>query len=390
MSKLLIYFPERKLYPKGGAAGYLYNLRQQLGQLSLKDIEIYFLKDEGLKTSIEENTDLRKLIPTRVKDIRRVIKFSHYLDRRLPVNEKAHEYDLLHFHSTEDMYLNRDLLDQYKGKVILTSHSPCVFYKEIIERINPKDYRWFKKKIDRLEEMDIYAFNRADYVIFPCEEAEEPYYNTWSKYSEIRKGEKNFYVPTGIVACHATVSRREIRKKYNIPENAFVVSYVGRHNEIKGYADLKNIGEELLAENEDIYFLIAGKEEPIKGIKNSHWIEVGWTSDPHSLIKASDIFILPNHETYFDLILLEVLSLGIPVVLSETGGNKYFQQFKQDGIRFYQTLEEASNAILDLKKMEHKQRDNAGRNLANMFENEFTVEIFANRYLEVIEKISKL
>jgi hypothetical protein len=27
------------------------------------------------------------------------------------------------------------------------------------------------------------------------------------------------------------------------------------------------------------YFLIAGKEEPLKGIKNDRWIEVGWTND---------------------------------------------------------------------------------------------------------------
>lgn len=93
----------------------------------------------------------------------------------------------------------------------------------------------------------------------------------------IRKNKKILYLPTGIVGCSARITRDEYRKKYHIPEDAFVVSYVGRHNEIKGYADLKKMGEELL-NNQNIYFLIAGKEEPMKGLDNSHWIEVGWTN----------------------------------------------------------------------------------------------------------------
>ena len=90
------------------------------------------------------------------------------------------------------------------------------------------------------------------------------------------------------------VNREDFRKKYGIPDNAFVISYAGRHNEIKGYADLKRLGEKLLADK-NVYFLIAGKEEPMTGLKNDHWIEVGWTNDPHSLIAASDVFVLPNH-----------------------------------------------------------------------------------------------
>ena len=76
-----------------------------------------------------------------------------------------------------------------------------------------------------------------------------------------------------------------------------------------------------------MYISNSWKRRTDEGLKTDHWIEVGWTNDPHSLIAASDVFVLPNHETYFDLILLEVLSLGVPVVMSRTGGNKFFEQF---------------------------------------------------------------
>ena len=134
--------------------------------------------------------------------------------------------------------------------------------------------------------------------------------------------------------------------------------------------------------------MIAGKEEPMTGLTDNHWIEIGWTNDPHSLIAASDVFVLPNHETYFDLILLEVLSLGIPVVMSRTGGNKYFEQFKQPGLKFYNTLEEAKNSILEIKKMPALELYDAKQKILEMFREEFTVEQFAKNYVRIISEIA--
>ena len=124
------------------------------------------------------------------------------------------------------------------------------------------------------------------------------------------------------------------------------------------------------------------------GLKNDHWIEIGWTKDPHSLIAASDVFVLPNHETYFDLILLEVLSLGTPVVMSRTGGNKYFEQFKQPGLKFYDTLDEAKNKILEIKEMPSSDLNDAKNKILEMFKKEFTVEQFARNYVNIISEIA--
>lgn len=384
MKKVLIYFPERDLSPKGGPSGYLYNLRQGLNQIYYENISIEFYNN--LPVNLEENQKLRNIVPKRLKEIKRVVKYANYLKRRLPVDRNLLNYDAIHFHKTEDMYLNRDFLKEYKGKVILTSHTPCVPYQEIIGRLNPKDYRLFKKKVDNLLEMDRYAFRRADYVIFPCKEAEEPYFHTWPEYKNIRDEKKIKYLPTGIKECNAKQTRKEYRKKYGIPENAFVISYAGRHNEIKGYGDLKKIGEILLREK-DVYFLIAGREEPMTRIENDHWIEVGWTNDPHSLISASDVFVLPNHETYFDLILLEVLSLGIPVVMSSTGGNKYFQKFGLQGLKEYCTIEEACKHIKEIKSSNVKDITEWKNEIKGLFCSDFTIESFASNYIRILQEI---
>lgn len=387
MKKLLIYFPEKKLKPIGGQAGYLFNLKKGLQYIKdMKDIQIDFYNNAPDR--FEDNSKLKNMIPKRILEFRRAIKDATFLKKKFEIDKSLYDYDLIHFHWTEEMYLNRDFLKNYKGTVILTSHSPCVMYKEKINKLNPFDYKLLKKWVDKLEEIDAYAFNRADYIIFPCKEAEEPYFNTWSSYAKLRKDFKYKYLPTGIIGCHSKINKYEYRKKYNIPKNAFVVSYVGRHNVIKGYEDLKKIAKKYLNKHKDVYFLIAGKEEPIKRLKNDRWIEVGWTDDPHSVITASDVFILPNKETYFDLILLEVLSLGIPVILSETGGNKYFKKFKCSAIKLYSTLKEAETSIDYFANASKKSLESMSKEILTIFNDNFTAEKFAKGYLNIISEIA--
>ena len=86
--------------------------------------------------------------------------------------------------------------------------------------------------------------------------------------------------------------------------------------------------------------------------------------------------------------MLEVLSLGIPVVMSRTGGNKYFEQFKQPGLKFYNTLEEAKNSILEIKKMPALELYDAKQKILEMFREEFTVEQFAKNYVRIISEIA--
>ena len=383
--KLLIYFPEDKLQPTGGPAGYLWNLNKGLHEVDSGCLKIEFYKNAPAR--FEDNDRLRQMVPKRMLEFRRALAYTKFLNKNLPIDNSMYEYDAIHFHSTEDMFLNRGFLNEYRGKVILTSHSPCAKNKEKIARLNPKDYLRLRSKIDRLEEFDLYAFERADYIIFPCEDAEEPYYHTWDRYRDVRDPSKYRYLPTGIVGCNAKVSRSDFRKKYNIPENAFVISYVGRHNEIKGYADLIRNAETILRCHENVYFLIGGKEEPIVGLNDSRWVEVGWTNDPHSLINAADLFVLPNRETYFDLILLEVMSLGIPVLMTNTGGNKFFERFNTDSLHIYRNTDEFFQWIEFMLTMEENEKKKLMKEEIKVFQQNFTIDIFSRNYVELIKSI---
>lgn len=223
--KLLIYYPESMLKPVGGPAGYLFNLRQGLDTLNKEELPIDVSFYEAAPKSLRDTVKNKDKIPKRLREFRRAVDDIFYEKKAYPLDEKLYQYDMIHFHSIDAMYLCRKTLENYKGTVILTSHSPCAKFKEKLAWLNPFDYKMLKKWVDRIEEMDAYSFKRADYIIFPCKEAEEPYYHTWEGYGQLREEKKYRYMPTGIVGCKAKVNREDFRKKYGIPDNAFVISY---------------------------------------------------------------------------------------------------------------------------------------------------------------------
>lgn len=392
-NKILIYFNEYHLKATGGPAGYLYNLKKGLERK--KNTEICFIEGEDKNKSKKE---LLHKLP------RAFQKFYYFIARCKERNElisskkqtttvDLNNYKIVHFHSTHSLYKCKDSLEDYKGKVILTSHSPKAYFLEKYEDAGLfKLEKHLLKKFyfEKMSLIDEYAFNHADIILFPCKEAEECYYNTWSKYSEIHK-KNNFkyrYLPTGIDEVKIFESREKVREYYNIPQNAFVISYVGRHNETKGYRKLKEIGKNILNNYNNVYFLIGGKEAPIKGINNERWIEVGWTDKPHDLINASDLFILPNKETFFDLIFLEVLSLGKTMLVTNTGGNKYFKKFEDTGIYFYDydNVNEAVMQIENIRKINLKLSDIKNKELYNKY---FTTEIFTQNYINLYKAIEE-
>lgn len=378
----LVYFPENALAPKGGPAGYLYSLKLGLDQIGVGDIK--FLPPAP--RSYEQNSTLRKLVPTRIKDIRRLHNALTLLDSYNHVDERIADYDLIHFHETRTMYLCRQFLEKYEGKVVLTSHSPCVYHKELIDSLHPRDAFHFKNDLGKLSQIDEYAFRRANYVVFPCPEAEEPYMNSWDSYSTVRDEKKIRYLPTGSLPCYPKRDREVVRAEYGIPRDAFVACYAGRHNSIKGYDWLVSHSEDLL-KKENTWILIAGKAGSIQPPNHKRWIEVGWTNDVHSIMAAADTFLVPNRETYFDLVLIEAMSLGLPVIASRTGGNRFYERKGCKGVALYDSFDEFIVLFRLMEDMGLEQRMTSGRANSNFYNTHLTMEVFSSGYQQLLDSL---
>lgn len=384
--------PCNTLQPTGGPRGYLYNLERGLKIVDTKGIKITYLpehKKEKYKFLFKKLPKLLKqgyLDWIMLKRTQNLLKEDGLHKTSMDLNQ----YDVIHFHSSLTLLSIRDSLKNYRGLVLLTNHSPKPQHREWIEDvISKKEYLRHNNIYDKLSEIEAKAYDIADYIVFPCKEAEEPCINNWKLYRDIksRNSGKYQYILSGTEKPKRILSRDEICKKYNIPINSFIICYVGRHNVTKGYDVLLEIGRQILQRHNDVYFLIAGNEGPLYGLNNNRWIEAGWINDPGTYYSAADIFILPNKETYFDLVMLEALSSKTVILASRTGGNKYFEKYNAKGIKLFETIDEAVKIVEYLISLGHETLKKIAKDNESIYEKEYTVQKFAERYISFWENL---
>lgn len=391
--KVLIYLPEEKLRPKGGplSVGYYYHEEmKRRGEHTLEFTHVDFEYEEVHRKGRSITSHLPKWINNIHRTIRGIKNISKLLNGEVfaPVRDFS-EYDIIHFHETKDMFLERENLKHYKGIVLYQSHSPLPWGQEQCKDISPWFSRCISDMSEKYEAMDQFCFERADYIIFPCEEAEEPYIDNWPYYKEFRKKnrQKYRYVLTGIMPAVAKRERADVLKDYNIPVDGFVISYVGRHNSVKGYDILKEIADRYFKINENSWVISAGLEAPFTRLKHPRWKEIGFTNDPHSLISASDVFVLPNRVTYFDIVMIEVLSLGKIVVASRTGGNKLFEKMGVSGVFLYDTKDEAVELLAKVKSMPLEEKNRLGNENKLFYKNYLSNSAMYDSYIKLLQSL---
>lgn len=377
-----------KLENKGGPPGYLFNLNNYFKNVTKIKFLNYYKEDKVIyKKSI--NQGLKKIEIIRVLYLMLLLKKKH----KLKIN--INEYDLIHFHSTEEFYKNSFLPIKAKAIKVLTSHSPQLSTQEHIDNLNLKQKILKKFCFRFLKKIDIYSFENADYLIFPCNEAMEPYFNSNKEIKKIleRKLNENRvkFLPTGIIDKKIEFQKDYFYKNFSIPKNAIVLCYIGRHNEIKGYDFLVEAAKDLLDKNPNIYIIVAGQMNPnISALKHERWIELGWTQEGDNIMKHAHAYLLPNRETYFDLVFIEALRAGTTIICSETGGNKYFKRFNSQEIIYFEK-ENKNNFIRvveqNLNRFEEENYIKNRKENRKIYENNFTVDIFGDNYLKLMEDI---
>jgi len=297
----------------------------------------------------------------------------------------------IHVHTVGDAIKVKNSLAKAHAKnikVMLTCHTPEApsdeYYKGYLEQGHSmkraEEIRSLWRNVERR------AFECSDILVFPCKEAMEPLQASMDGFERLVRDKDIRYIHSGAKKLVSTLTREEAKKKYGV-EGKFVVGYVGRHNEIKGYDVLQEAAKKVFGRQEDICFLIGGKQGGMfKPLKDNRWIEAGWVN-PVDLFMALDVFVLPNRMTYFDLVLLEAMSMGIIVITSETGGNKAVQE-TTDALLFYNnTADGLADEILKVYHFSDDSRQAVQKNIKAAYEQHYTTEQFAGRYLELINKI---
>lgn len=115
------------------------------------------------------------------------------------------------------------------------------------------------------------------------------------------------------------------RKLYNIPDNAVVVSFVGRFVKEKGVKNLLEAVKRVNQKGKNVYLLMAGDGPLLESLKGQesdkiHFLGKLTYQNVIALLKNSDIFCLPSESEGFPTSVLEAVACKCFVITTYRGG----------------------------------------------------------------------
>jgi UDP-glucose:(heptosyl)LPS alpha-1,3-glucosyltransferase len=129
--------------------------------------------------------------------------------------------------------------------------------------------------------------------------------------------ERIHVVPNGIGPSVATIPRTEARAQLELPEDAYVVLFVGTGWERKG---LKFAIEAVEALGKKTILLVAGRQSPVVRYSSKRARFLGPVNNLAPVFSAADVFALPTIYDPFSNACLEALAAGLPVVTTTANG----------------------------------------------------------------------
>lgn len=219
------------------------------------------------------------------------------------------EYSVVHSHLRSCAALFLPIAKSAGCFTIVHSHSTS----------NGKGLKSFGKKILQMPLKYI-----ADYL-FACSEAS----GQWL-YGKNVLGKKNFKViPNCIDISRFLFSeekRENVRKKYNIASDDFVIGHVGRLSKVKNHKFLIDIFSEITKQKSNAKLLLVGDGElrdEVRAYSNEKGLAdkvifTGGQRDTSPFYSAMDVFVFPSIWEGVPLTVVEAQAAGLPCLISDT------------------------------------------------------------------------
>lgn len=137
-------------------------------------------------------------------------------------------------------------------------------------------------------------------------------------------------------------ARSELRRELGIPGTARVVLTVARLARAKGHRDLLAAIALLPESCADAYFAWAGtgvEEEHLRAATATSGLDgqvrfLGYRDSVAPLLYAADLFVLPTYGEGLSLAVIEAMSAGLPVVISDASSNPELVEDGRHGLLF--------------------------------------------------------
>jgi glycosyltransferase involved in cell wall biosynthesis len=186
------------------------------------------------------------------------------------------------------------------------------------------------------------------------------------------------------------------KREHNI-EEAHVVTFLGRVDRDKDPLSFVEVAQG--CKRKDIGFVIAGGssyrdgffekvEERVRGISNLYLL--GHVEDVPGLLSDSDVMVLTSPGEGLPISILEAMVCGVPVIANNVGAVNEIVRDGENGFlvdrdeQMIERIEECITLLISDTSLRSRITDNARRTV----EEEFSVNIFKDKYRQLIETIN--
>lgn len=185
------------------------------------------------------------------------------------------------------------------------------------------------------------------------------------------------------------------KKSKNVKNDSspIVIGMIGRINKIKGQGFLVKVIKELYRNYPNIKVMMVGgvfegQEVLLEELKTmiiennlENIIEIhNFTQDVELFYKKFDIFVLPSIKPdSFPTVVLEAMSVGLPIVANVTGGVSEMVEHEENGYLIYDISEEKMLKYLTKLVENPELREKFGNRSQQIFDRRFTNRIFKER-----------
>lgn len=354
----------------GGAKTHIFSLMKGLKNLVDARI-ICFIKDSFYDEAKDLGYNI-KVFPQKSRaDMSVVKKLREEIDRE--------KFDIIHAHGARANFIVMFLKKYIRVPVITTIHSDYKldfkdsFYKNLVfttlNKVALKYFDYYITVSDSFRQMLIERnFNKDKIFVL---------------YNGIDKDKKFNFIP-----------KEDFLSRYNINYNGeFLVGIAARLDKVKDHQTFIAACKEVLKENTDIIFLIAGEGEEkdnllkeIKGFeKNIYFLD--FVKDNYSFFNAIDLNVLTSISESFPYVILESALMNVASISTDVGGiSKVIINDKTGyliGVCDYKSL---SQKILYLYNNRQKLKE-LGENIHKLVEEKFSTDSMGKAQFEIYNKI---
>jgi glycosyltransferase involved in cell wall biosynthesis len=191
-------------------------------------------------------------------------------------------------------------------------------------------------------------------------------------------------------------SREEARNALSLaPEDAPVVAHVANLRWMKGHQQALHAAKSIIARCPNAVFLFAGRDDSSGRFQAmARDLELGdrarflgFHPRPREALRAADIAILPSLYEGCPVALLEAMAEGKPIAASDTGGIPELVRHEQEALLFAPGSAEGLAAAIGRLAGDATLSATLGRNARRRTEKEFDLDVMAEKYLVLYERL---